>query len=347
MAWHNDSMKKFLVPLALMSSILAMPAAANDSSAAIGLGGLELRQNDAISMDSEDLYLSLDQVRVKYRFTNHSAKDVETLISFPLPAIPDGIEGYLGDTSYPDWKEHAFRTLVDGKEIKLDYSEVVTANGRNVEKRLKQLGWPIKFWDDYEFQERVEKFSDAEKSKYMAEGLLKKPDPETDWITPAWQVATYVNRTQKFPAGKTITVEHSYKPISGGSVGGMMDMLAQGSKEDYAREYAANYCVDKAFINGFTAKRKAKLKASKEDGTDEGAFYTEFWLDYVLKSGANWRGPIKDFRMVIDKGNVENLISLCADGVKKIGPTQFEIRKTNFEPTQDVEILIVSWPKNE
>jgi hypothetical protein len=69
------------------------------------------------------------------------------------------------------------------------------------------------------------------------------------------------------------------------------------------------------------------------------------WIGYVLKSGANWKGPIKDFRMVIDKGKPENLVSFCAEGVKKIAPTQFEVRKTDFEPKDDVapNVLIVEW----
>ena len=76
-------MKKFIALLAL--GAIAAPSFANDSSAAIGLGGLELTHNDAISMDSEDLFLSRQLVTVKYRFTNSGAKDVETLVSFPLP----------------------------------------------------------------------------------------------------------------------------------------------------------------------------------------------------------------------------------------------------------------------
>lgn len=342
-------MKRFLTGLALVSLMSATPIHANDSEASIGLGGLELQQNDAVSMDSEDLYLSLDEVRVKYRYTNHSDKDVELLISFPLPALPDGIEGYLGDTNYPDWAEHEFVTTVDGKPVKLQSRDVVTAQGRNVEARLKELGWPVKFWIDYEFVEKVEKFSEADTAKYLAEGLLKRPDVKEapDWIVPAWQVATHVTRTQIFPAGKTITVEHRYKPLSGGSVGGMLSLVASGEDADYAKEYAANYCIDKTFLAGFRKKMVAKRKQGEREGTEMGMFYVERWLDYVLKSGANWRGPIKDFHMVIDKGNADNLISLCADGVKKISPTQFEIRKTNFEPKDDVEILIVEWPPSE
>ena len=46
--------------------------------------------------------------------------------------------------------------------------------------------------------------------------------------------------------------------------------------------------------------------------------------------------------MVVDKGAPANLVSFCADGVKKIGPTEFEVRHTNFTPTRDVSIVILA-----
>ena len=35
------------------------------------------------------------------------------------------------------------------------------------------------------------------------------------------------------------------------------------------------------------------------------------------------------------------MVSFCMDGVKKISPTQLEVRKTNFEPKGDLDILFV------
>lgn len=105
--------------------------------------------------------------------------------------------------------------------------------------------------------------------------------------------------------------------------------------------------MNQAVEEGIITDAKKRYSAGVLKYKQMGMFYVEHWLDYVLKSGANWRGPIKDFRMVIDKGKPDNLISLCATGVKKISPTQFEIRKTNFEPKDDVEILIVEWPPSE
>jgi hypothetical protein len=37
-----------------------------------------------------------------------------------------------------------------------------------------------------------------------------------------------------------------------------------------------------------------------------------------------------------------NILSLCIDGIRKTGPTTFEVDKTNFRPEHDLRLLIVS-----
>ena len=98
------------------------------------------------------------------------------------------------------------------------------------------------------------------------------------------------------------------------------------------------FCIEDSWLRAFDKV------AAKHKPKDEGSLtYGETWLGYVLTSGANWKGPIKDFRMVIDKGKPDALVSFCAEGVKKIAPTQFEVRKMDFEPKADVNVLIVDW----
>jgi hypothetical protein len=338
-----EKYKTVLMTSALALGLLGIASGtshANDSSSAIGLGGLELTRNEAVSMDSEDLFLSLDKVVVKYRFTNNSAKDVETLVSFPMPPIPGNL-GYLGDQSLPDWTDFNFQTLVGGIPVKYDKIVKVTANGKDVTARLKQLGWQVKFWD-YEDEAANAKWFDlgqSEKQAYVDEGLLKWQGNDKKYVRANWQVTTYITRKQVFPAGKTISVEHSYQPITGGTIAGMLEKSTR-KKSDF-KEYSTNFCIDNAFIKAFDKKRYNGIE--NENGVETGSQYVESWLDYVLKSGANWQGPIKDFRLVIDKGKPGNLISLCMDGIKKISPTQFEVRKTNFEPQKDISIVVVRW----
>ena len=93
------------------------------------------------------------------------------------------------------------------------------------------------------------------------------------------------------------------------------------------------FCIDDAFL--------AAVKTTPHRPDVEFAPYTEQRIDYVLTTGANWKAPIGDFHMTIDKGSTANLVSFCGNGVAKISPTQFEVHYTNFTPTKDVAILLL------
>ena len=69
-----------------------------------------------------------------------------------------------------------------------------------------------------------------------------------------------------------------------------------------------------------------------------------YFLSYVLRTANSWAGPIGTFRLTLDKGAVENVISLCATEIQKTGPTTFVIEKTDYAPDRDLEILIVAPP---
>lgn len=323
--------------LAAAALALAVPALANDSEAAVNLGGIELVANQAVSMDSEDLYISKDEVRVRYRYTNRTARDVELTISFPLPLIKAADEEVYGMQSIPDFAGLKFQTTVDGKPVKLTMVRRAEIRGKDVTQRIQQLGWPLEWITGSESEpDFVRKLTPAQKNARAAEGLLRKLDNSE--YRPTWDLATHVTRKQLFPAGKSVQVTHSYAPMTGGSVAGSL-------YPEVRKEFPGNitqYCIDKAFLAAFDKK----VNARRNDDSVPMA-YSETWIGYVLSSGRNWRGPIKDFRLVVDKGKAENMVSFCMNGVKKISPTQFEVRRTNFEPKGDLEILIVDWPSSE
>lgn len=331
-------MRKFAGALGLAGLLASAPLGANDSSASIGLGGLVLTRNAAISMDSEDLYISQKEVRVRYRFTNHTARPVETLVSFPVPVLPRDIPGYLGDQDYPDFAALKFRTTVDGRPVRLDFVQRAMIGTRDVTARVNALGWPLRWFSSFEDTVRfVERMSAAEQATYRREGLLKVHPDNMSKLIPAWNLVTHVTRRQTFPPGRTVEVTHAYAPISGGSVGGGLE---RGLRHDEIFfEKQRKYCIEPNFIAAFD--RRTAPRAGKN------TYASGVWLDYILSSGANWRGPIREFRLVVDKGKPDNIVSFCMDGARKISPTQFEVRKTNFEPRGDLPILIVEFHETD
>jgi Domain of unknown function (DUF4424) len=320
-------MARTVLSLSLLGFMFAF-AHANDSESELAIGGLVLKQSDSISLDSEDLYLSQDLVHVKYRFTNTSDKDITTLVAFPLPDAP-GEENGKGMVDFRTQLE--FKTTVDGKPLQLDYVQQAFFNGDDVSARLVGIGIPLPEGDDA-FHRTINALPEAARRQLIADRLIEPAGSDGNPLwTAKWTLRTTVTRQQAFPAGKTITVEHKYRPMAGGSVGGALEPDYRG--EDWHKSQVRKYCIEDSWFKTFDKRRQ------KTPG------YSEAWLGYILKSGANWKGPIRNFRMVIDKGKPETLVSFCADGVKKISSTQFEVRKTNFEPDKDVNILFINWAK--
>lgn len=325
---------RFLAGLAALA-VLAAPVRANDSEAAVGIGGLVLTRNDAISMDSEDLYISKEEVRVSYRFTNRTSRDIETTVSFPVPSNPANRQALEYDATVPALDQLQFQTTVDGRPVEL--ATVVRAEiaGRDVTARVAQLGWPLDWYQGMpEAPAFIAGLSEAQRAGYLREGLLQRIG---DQIWPAWDMVTHITRRQVFPAGRTVAVTHRYRPLIGGSVAGALFPGAR-SYEGFA-EHRARYCIDRSFLAGFD--RALAARQARDPVTMN---YSETWISYILRSGANWRGPIRDFRLVVDKGRPENLVSFCMNGVRRISPTRFEVRRRNFEPDRDLEILLVEWP---
>ena len=66
---------------------LSLPVLANDTTAQLGAGGLIFVQNYTVQMLSEDLYVSPEEVRVKYEFKNTADTAEHVLVAFPMPDI--------------------------------------------------------------------------------------------------------------------------------------------------------------------------------------------------------------------------------------------------------------------
>lgn len=328
------SLRRLFFASALGVGLLgAAPASANDSEAAIGIGGLTLLRSEAIRLDQEDLFISREEVRVNYVFTNTTGRDIETLVAFPLPDIV-----HSPTTRVPDYeRELNFRTLVEGRPAQLELMQRASFKGQDITERLRGLNLPLVAAGD-EFAAAVNRLPEGVRRALANEELIS--DGGTDGRTQLWDalwiVHTAVTRRQTFPASRSIRVEHSYKPFAGGRVGGALDPNQRRTAE--FREQRQRQCIDNDFIAGLDRRR-----ASMRGGDDPG--YGEVWLQYVLLSGANWAGPIRDFRLVVDKGNPRSLISFCGNGVRRLDDRRFEVRYQNFTPDRNLDILIVDFTR--
>lgn len=326
-------MKRLLVALSLVT---ATPAFANDTMAELKTGGLVFVRSDVVTMEKEDLFISLDEVRVAYRFRNTSEDDVEAVVAFPMPDIE---ANPFGDVAVPISDSDnflGFTVKMDGQAITPDLEQKAFAAELDVTDTLTAAGLPLNPFADG-LDEAIEELPDDTKADWVARGILYEESYDDgsgsrESHSPMWRLkSTYWWRAE-FPAGQRVEVTHRYQPSLGGTVA--VSFLQDGKpQEPYFGQYQQKYCVDESFLNA--VRRHAK---TAPDGNPP--FY-ETWISYVLTTGANWSGAIQDFTLTIDKGAPENLVSFCGSGVRKIGPTTFEMSATDFFPERDINVLIL------
>lgn len=335
---------RFAIPLALALACAASGSAlANDSTSELAAGGLVLKQTDKVTMKSEDLFVSKEQVRVRYVFRNVTDSDATLRVAFPLPDIPapGPASGYNIPSENPE-NPVDFATEVDGKPVRMQLEQRAIledndANGNitgehDITDTLKALNIPLA---DYlpATDEALKRLSPAQLQKLIDEKIVWMDEYDVgegmqEHPTAGWKVRNTFHWEQVFPTGRDLKVEHRYKPIIGGSAG--TSVLSQQP----ADEYDTKWCVDKDFV--------VAVRRTQKPGADEWdvPFY-EQWIGYILKTGGNWQGPIGHFTLTVDKGRKDSLVSFCADGVKKISDTQFQVVHENWKPDRDLNVLIL------
>lgn len=346
-------------PITLIAILLSgTPVWANDGWGGLSSTGLTFGQTDAVEMAQEDLFISPDRISVDYLFRNTTGSDVTGEVIFPLPPIDIGAM-LMSDTNGPQDR---------GRENYVDFS--ATVDGKPVDVAIDRIAVIPEPWEEnrpasadydtpgFDVTEQLEKFgipltTDVD----VVVDYIKGLDPQIqDQIVEAglagifrgdgsselgidiylnWAIVLRYHWTQTFPAGAEVQISHAYANYPSGGIFGWKhpDSLKD---QDYL---ATQYCVDQGTS---AAMGKALASSGAEDAGDGYYYGSSYTINYVLRTANSWAGPIGKFRLTLDKGDAKNVISLCADGVKKTGPTTFVVEKTGFTPDRDLEILVVA-----
>ncbi|WP_109117639.1 DUF4424 family protein [Azospirillum sp. TSO22-1] len=327
-----------LSPLALMAALLLSgPAAANDSTGFQGTGGIELSASQDIRMLSEDLRIGLDEIRVSYVFRNVADHPVDTLVVFPLPDL-DLSRGLTAPnwafpTESPDFL--GFQLWVDGRPLVPQLERRAFFQGREVTRDLEAAGaLDLAPWKPGGYDGQVKAIPPAALERLRRAGLIRSGEDEN---TPQWVLRTRYHWRQIFPPGVNVQVRHAYRPFVGNALIGKAAevdgrtvvgrLVGDGTSAD-----ADRYCLDAGTRRALTAA---------ENRTPAGAMaFTAAEIEYILTTARNWRGPISRFRLTLDKGEPDNILSLCWTGLKKVGPATFESVVDDFVPDRDIRLLI-------
>jgi hypothetical protein len=320
--------------LTLTLALAPLAATANDSMAELRTGGLAYVRSDAVRMVREDLFISMDQIQVDYVFENTTDSDVESLVAFPMPPVVPSLYEATG-VPIEDTNFLGFRVFVEGEELTPDLSQRALAVGIDVTDDLLDMRMSLLSFTE-ETRNELKNLPQDTFDDWLARGIITA---ETYDVGKGMETHPYPNWTlnevyswrMTFPAGQQIQVSHTYTPSVGGSAG-IVFLDYEGKKSDLYGDYVEKYCIDAPFVN-------ATLKRKHADG---GFALTENWISYILVTAQNWYGSIGTFHLNVDKGSTDNLVSFCGTGIKKTGPTTFEVTYEDYWPERDLNLLVLT-----
>lgn len=309
----------------LAAAMGAAPALANDGAASILAGGIVLEKSDEVRIAREDLFLSAGRIDVAYEFENITEKDVALTAAFPFPDIfADDI-----GSQWPDEPEAVrfigFTTTFNGKPVEArEIVEIISLEGENITQLFRDEGFPLAPYAD--LWQPSTWFGDEEKTApvkaRLAElGLLGNFESRK-WktrISYVWEAV--------FPAGETVKVTHSYKPVSGAfHLAFQNPPAADGGVEAFDHWFRKQYCVSDELFQTLAARPVE----------ERFTFYARE-TGYVLKTGANWAGPIGAFHLTVDTGAPDAFFSTCwPHELEETAPGRLEFSATDFTPRHDL-----------
>ncbi len=311
-------MKVFLTMFIVLFFHISPSAYANDSIARVGAGGLELLKTDNIQMVSEVLEISTSKIRVKYYFLNTSNNNIKTTVAFPMPAFDDsaGPDG----TRENQRPLNSFQVFVNGALVPVQKNRVFLINNIDVTDKLRKIGLS----DNQIFDPKFSCFNDYNANANCRLTLTEKQNSAIKNMNTGgnWQIKETAYWEQIFPAGKGIEVVHEYKPFVGARQNYMsiINLNIPG-------EASADVCLDDKTLGAI----KDKVDIAKNDGGDSSVDLQE--VEYILGTGRNWKGPIKNFKLIVKKESPEDIVSLCFPGKPlKTSPTTIEFSLSDFVP---------------
>lgn len=292
-------MKAYYALASLFLLLVGGRCLANDSTAELATGGLIFTKSADIEMLSEDLFISMKEIWVQYRFYNHSERDIVTRVAFPVPDINYGAGdfNFMIPTDDPQ-NILGFRTTVNNRPVAALVERKAILNGIDETEALRNLGvalapplnqknyLPQETWDEL-----------------VRLGLIENTPRNDGDIEPRWTLKTTYHWQQTFRAHQDLVVDHRYLPSVGSVVPVTASTLLSNplNLEIDQTKGLNRFCIDQEFLNAMV-------------GTPN-LMWEQHFLEYILVTGANWAGPIGKFRLVIDKGSPDNLVSFCGQAI--------------------------------
>lgn len=308
---------------------------ANDSSASIGVGGLEPKKNTVVQMESEVLKITPNRISIDYIFYNPSNKDETVTVAFPLPDIEAGqmevLINALRSTGKKDPKNLVgFSVMVNDKTVPFNTEQKALLGSKDVTSVLQDSKLSIFPWfpDPEPYAESLRKLTPEQKKNIVKAGLVAPNSLEEEKTDAGkgmeWDprflyiVKTQFYWQQTFPKKSRTKIHHEYIPMTGSYYGPNFP----NKKEELERIDEEGFCGTKSdFLS-----QKSIPKESCKSHND---------IEYILTTATTWKGPIKKFTLELSD---MKFLFTCFEKIKRTGPSTWKFSAENYVPKSDLKI---------
>jgi hypothetical protein len=281
-------------------------------------GGLVLVPDDRLPVESEEIVLARDRVRITYTIRNHAEDPLTRVVAWPLPeidmnAIADGrVE--LPNTVLRNFVRA--EATAAGARVTLQFEARASAFARDLTPVLQEAGSPL-----HPMAPGLETMLKALPAGRLSEleerGAILRDEGR---VLPNWTFKTTAFWRQTFEPGKSVAIGLTYQPVVGGGPW----------RPQMLDEWRQAYCIDKK-LEAEIASRLAKSRKGVEVGR----------LSYTVGNEPGWWAPVPTFRLAIEKPHFDTLVATCWANLRPAGPTLLVSTRPDFKPDDDIRVLFI------
>lgn len=312
--------------------------AAAESTQELPLGGVVLTKPADVNVviEAADISINPESVLAKYRIVNVGVAPATITLTFPMPDLdfsdPDASFAIPGSDPV---NFVGLSTRTGGQSGGFTFTQSAQLNGKDITATLRQN--KLALVPIGTFQNQLAALPPDAREKLAQAGVIAQVGNDVQGnplFFPTWTVRTSGAKRHTFAPGEPVELELRYRT----SVGMSLDtplrnpLRSERALATNVQQHKTDYCVDDAFFTGLD-----KIAAATEANT---AKLRERRIIFVLR-GRTPPAPIKDFRLVVDKGRADRVVSFCLDNLKRISPTAFEMRATDYTPERDLKVLLI------
>jgi len=337
--------------LAIMC-LLAMPSLANDTFVHESAGNLMFVQNHDVKIQRERLVIGppvqslpgptwLIPIHVEYDLQNSSAQRIPARIGFPLAACSLGDYvwakhlSFISGSAATCVKEPKMSLNVDGRPVTGRWDFVFLREGAPLGNSSSDAGLGksigalidlVRDPSDAFYQEDPTFLRAAKELCAQLGGRMNKAD---------------CSAFARISVHRTFLWEYDFAPR--GKVHVIHDYRVNASVNLHPADAFPSdaFCLGDSSTRSIWTKYLTGLQQKQAAGTIDGkySYPREFFTEYVLRTGALWAGPIKDFELLIRKSSRTQLVSTCFSGLQKTSPLEFRAHRVDYKPAEDLRVL--------